>query len=84
MEYTEAELRRLAQSIPGEVAIYLTRGTDLQTYYYSDGIPALSGMDKEEYERVIKKMPCRWSLNTTVLFYFKKLNRIWCRVTMWI
>ena len=55
MEYTEAELKRLAQSIPGEAAIYLTKGADLQTYYYSDSVPILSGMDREEYDRMIQK-----------------------------
>ena len=54
LEEANKQLANIVNSIPGGVAIYKLTPQRVETLYFSDGIPALSGHTVEEYRELIK------------------------------
>lgn len=53
MRKTEMEMGHLVNSIPGGIASYQVVDGRFIPVYYSDGVPALSGHTREEYDEII-------------------------------
>jgi signal transduction histidine kinase len=54
MELTREQLDYIIRYNPGDICIYeISNGTRLDTFYYSKGIPAISGYNDEEYNDII-------------------------------
>ena len=52
MELTREQLQWIAQSVPGNAAIYRMRGYRVDALYLSPGLAALNGMTWEEYKKI--------------------------------
>ena len=46
------ELRGLFESVPGNIVIYRIQGGKLKTLFCSPAVPAISGLSREEYDRL--------------------------------
>ena len=55
MEYSRQGINEITSKVTGDIAIYKIRKGRLEVYYYSEGIPAISGYSDEEYESVIRE-----------------------------
>ena len=53
MEMTDEQIADLARALPGDFSIYEVADNRLAVLRYSEGIPALSGMDAAEYDSII-------------------------------
>ena len=53
MEYSEQRIDELISKVTGDISIYTVKEDRFEVYYYSEGIPAISGYSPEEYEAVI-------------------------------
>ena len=51
LDFTRDSLGQLIKAVPGDIAVYLAKDGRLETYYYSDGLPELSGLTNDEYEK---------------------------------
>ena len=49
---SQQNIDEIIRTNPGDFAIYHTQGKGLQTLYYSPSLPAISGMDREEYDQI--------------------------------
>lgn len=49
------EMKNIINAIPRGVALYKVRANEVETVYFSDGVPALSGYSINEYEKVTKQ-----------------------------
>jgi PAS domain S-box-containing protein len=54
-EIDEDYLKSLIASIPGEAAIYAVEDKCLRTLFYTPTIPLISGLTKEEYDKIVAK-----------------------------
>ena len=52
MKETQLEMNHLVNSIPGGIASYRVEGQNFIPTYFSDGVTALSGHTREEYEKM--------------------------------
>lgn len=50
----QLEMDHLVNSIPGGIASYRIEGKRFLPTYYSDGVVALSGYTRQEYEEVVR------------------------------
>ena len=55
MDLDKEEIRRIAGMIPGETSVYELVDGRLESLYFSEGIPALSDMERDEYARAIAR-----------------------------
>lgn len=55
LKETQHELNHLINSIPGGIAIYRIEDSQLKVSFFSDGVMALSGHTREEYEKMVEK-----------------------------
>ena len=76
MKITREKLNMLKETLPGNNAVYLVNGKELQTYYYSKGIPALSGMNDEEYRKMVKDDGFRIVVENDRELLFDELSKI--------
>lgn len=53
MRETRQELDHLVNSIPGGIASYRVEGERFYPLFYSDGVPALTGHTRVEYDRIV-------------------------------
>jgi len=55
MELTRAQLEFIEKVTPGNVALYRVKGGNVESLYFSDGLPSLNGMTRVEYEQITQK-----------------------------
>lgn len=80
MELTRDEVLKYAQTMPGNVAVYIA-GKELETIYYSPQIPALSGLTDSEYDEIIKKDASDIILKEDRTYVAKKITEAFERGT---
>ena len=54
MKRSMEELRELFESVPGNIVIYRFSEGKMQTLFCSPGVPAISGLSREEYKEIVK------------------------------
>lgn len=55
LKEAQLEMDHLVNSIPGGIASYRVEGGRFLLTYYSDGVPALSGHTREEYDALVRQ-----------------------------
>lgn len=54
LKEAQSEMAHLVNSIPGGIASYRVEGSRLIPSFYSDGVPALSGHTREEFDQLLQ------------------------------
>lgn len=55
LKQTSQQLQSLMSSVPGGIGIFELKGTTMGYRYFNDGLPAIMGYTREEYQEVIKE-----------------------------
>ncbi|MBC8535257.1 hybrid sensor histidine kinase/response regulator [Feifania hominis] len=58
LKEAQLEMDHLVNSIPGGIASYRIEGGNVTPSFYSDGVPALSGRTREEFDELVRKDAC--------------------------
>lgn len=79
MELTEEQLDYIICCNPGDICLYeISDEARLDTFYYSEGIPAISGYTDEEYSDIIRDDATRIVMPNDLAIVEAHINELFC------